>query len=113
MDGAALAQARRVKQRTYPELSGNHGRARLVVLAAEIGGRWSEDPRAFVRPRILAGRARQAWHHRWSSMLACASARAFALSLLERRAAVGCDGEPPSSSAVVTECRHLPRDSML
>ena len=42
-------------------------------------------------------------------MLACASARAFALSLLGRRAAVGCDGEPPSSSSVVTECRHLPR----
>ena len=25
----------------YPELSGANGRARLVVLAAEIGGRWS------------------------------------------------------------------------
>ena len=102
---------------------GNHGRARLVVLAAENGGRWSEEARAFVSqlakakarsvPRILAGRARQAWHHRWSSMLACASARAFALSLLDRRAAVGCDGEPPSSSAVVTECRHLRLDSTL
>ena len=123
VDGAALAQARRVKQRTYPELSGNHGRARLVVLAAEIGGRWSEEARVFVNQsakatarsvlRILAGRARQAWHHRWSSMLACASARAFALSLLDRRAAVGCDGKPPSSSVVVTECRHLPFDFML
>ena len=29
VDGAALAQARRVKQRAYPELSGNRGRARL------------------------------------------------------------------------------------
>ena len=44
VDGAALAQARRVKQRTYPAL----GRARLVVLAAGIGGRWSEEARAFV-----------------------------------------------------------------
>ena len=103
--------------------SGTHGRARLVVLAAEIGARWSEEARAFVSqlakakarsvPRILAGRARQAWPHRWSSMLACVSARAFALSLLERRTAVGCDGEPPSSSAVVKECHHLPLDSTL
>ena len=48
-DGAALVQARRLKRRTYPELSGDHGRARLVVLAAEVGGRWSEETRAFVR----------------------------------------------------------------
>ena len=89
VDGAALAQARRRKQRTYPELDG-HGRARLVVLAAKVGGRWSEEARAFVSqlakakarsvPRILAGRARQAWQHRWATLLACASARAFAVS---------------------------------
>ena len=36
-------------------------------------------------PRILSGRARQAWHHRWSSMLASASAHAFTLSLLDGR----------------------------
>ena len=97
VDRAALAQARRRKQRTYPELDG-HGRARLVVLAAEVGGRWSEEACAFEPiskakaksvPRILAGRARQAWQHRWATLLACASARAFALSLLDRRSAVG------------------------
>ena len=37
-DGVALMQARRRKERTYPELSGAHGRARLVVLACEVGG---------------------------------------------------------------------------
>ena len=36
-DGAALRQARRRKERVYPELSGAHGRARLVVLANEVG----------------------------------------------------------------------------
>ena len=41
-DGAALSSARRRKNRTYPELCGPHNRARLVVLAAETGGRWSE-----------------------------------------------------------------------
>ena len=39
VDSAALSEARRRKQRTYPELSGTQGRARLVVLAAEVGGR--------------------------------------------------------------------------
>ena len=116
-DGAALAQARRRKQRTYPEFGGQ-GRARLVVLAAEVGGRWSEEARAFVSQlaktkaksvsRVLAGRARQAWQHRWASLLACASARAFALSLLDRRPAVGSDGDVPCTSAVITDCRHLP-----
>ena len=32
-DGAALEQACRTKERTYPELTGEHGKARLVVLA--------------------------------------------------------------------------------
>ena len=49
-----------------------------MVLAAEVGGRWSEEARAFVNqlakaearsvPRVLAGRARQAWKHRWASL---------------------------------------------
>ena len=120
-DGAALLQARRWKQRCYPELSGAHGRARLVVLAADVGGRWSEEARAFVSqlakakarsvPHVLAGRVRQAYHHRWSSILACAAAR-FALSLLEKRPALGCDGDTPSPSEVVGACRHLPLDSV-
>ena len=72
-----------------------------MVLAAEVGGRWSEEARAFVSQlakakarcvsRVLTGRDRQAWH-RGASLLACASARAFALSLLDRSPAVGSDG---------------------
>ena len=117
-DGAALQQARQRKQLTHPELSGAFGRARLVVLAAEVGGRWSHEAHSFVCQlakaqalsvsRILKGRATQAWHHRWCSLLACTSARAFALSLLERRPALGCDGDTPSTSDVVAVCRHLP-----
>ena len=48
IDGVAVAAARRNKARTYPELSGGDGRARLVVLAAEVGGRWSEEVRKFL-----------------------------------------------------------------
>ena len=38
-DGAVLVEARKRKERTYPELAGVGGRATLVVLAAEVGGR--------------------------------------------------------------------------
>ena len=43
--GAVLQEARR----TYPELNGARGRARLVVLAAEVGGRWSDETAQFLR----------------------------------------------------------------
>ena len=45
---AALHIARRAKARTYPELTGA-GRARLVVLGVEVGGRWSEEAVTFIR----------------------------------------------------------------
>ena len=62
-DGAASVAASRRKERTYPELVGPRGRARLVVLAGEVGGRWCPETRAFLsqfarakarhEPRIL------------------------------------------------------------
>ena len=71
-DGVALMQARRRKERTYPELSGAHGRARLVLLACEVGGRWSSETEAFLRqfakcPRfrtVSVGRTCHSWA-RW------------------------------------------------
>ena len=78
-DGVVLAQARRKKERTYRELVGPKSRARLVVLAGEVGGRWS---RVFLRllarakarsePLILWKRVEQAWRMRWAAILACA-----------------------------------------
>ena len=47
-DGVALLEARRRKARTYPELTGQGGRARLVVLAGETGGRWSNETASFL-----------------------------------------------------------------
>ena len=88
VDGAALDEARRRKERTYPELCERHSRARLVVLAAEVGGRWLDEAADFLKqlakaitrgvPFVLQVRTRQAWQMRWSSLLACSSARAFA-----------------------------------
>ena len=46
------------------------------------------------------------WLRRWKALLACAAARAFALSLLERRCAPGCDGPTPSSDEVVRAHRY-------
>ena len=64
------------------------GRARLVVLAAEVGGRWSaETAQFFVAlsnakaesvPELLRGRVAAAWLRRWSTMLACSAVKAFA-----------------------------------
>ena len=42
-DGVVLQAARRRKERTYPELVGPRSRARLVVLAVEVGSRWPGD----------------------------------------------------------------------
>ena len=40
--GAAFLVARRRKERTYPELAGEGGWTRRVILAGEVGGRWSQ-----------------------------------------------------------------------
>ena len=116
MDGAACAAARRKKTRTYPELSGDGDRARLVVLALEVGGRWSREAWVFVRglamarareePAILRKKAQAAWHRRFVCILAVAAQRAFCESLLERSAGPGVDGAVPSTQSVLEAVRH-------
>ena len=70
-NGVALVDARRRKERTYPELAGDAGRARLIVLAAEVGRRWSDVALMFLKlvanaksrsaPGPLRGKASAAW----------------------------------------------------
>ena len=48
VDGAILEAARWRKERHHLELSGQQGRTRLVVLAAEVGGRWSQESVRFL-----------------------------------------------------------------
>ena len=45
--GAAVQDARRAKERTYPELLQTR-RCKLVVLAIEVGGRWSQEATTFL-----------------------------------------------------------------
>ena len=62
-DGAASGSATQ-GERTYPELVGPRIRARLVVLAVEVGGRWLSQTRSRVEPKLFRRRAEQAWRMR-------------------------------------------------
>ena len=61
----------------YPELVGRRARARLVVLAGDVAGRWSKETRAF-----SCCWHEQTWKMKWWAMLSCAAARTFAALLL-------------------------------
>ena len=89
--------ARQDKEATYPEFASST-RCRLVVLALETGGRFSEEAYAFVEelaacraneaPPVLRRSAKLAWQRRWTRLLACAAARALAESILAPAEAV-------------------------
>ena len=91
IDGATLTQTRRDKEATYPELVASN-RCRLVVVALETGGRWSDEAVDLFRMLAFA-KAREsppalkwpvvlAWERRWTRMLATTCAVAFAASLV-------------------------------
>ena len=119
-DGVALEAARRRKERTYPELTARGGRARLIVLGVEVGGRWSTETRSFLsrlahdRARserfLLRKRVEQAWRLRWGSLLSCAAARAVAMSLLDLPGSRGSDGVCPLPHDVERDFRHAGLD---
>ena len=102
-DGTQPQAVRRAKETTFPEFSSEEGRARLVVLAAEVGGRWSQETAEFLNamakiraqesPQILQGRVRTACVRRWSAILACSLVRSFSVCLLERRPVLGTGGD--------------------
>ena len=50
--------ARRPKETTHPELTGQNGRTELVVLGCEVGGRWSEEAPG-VPPRVGQGKGQR------------------------------------------------------
>ncbi len=107
--GAALHTARLAKERTYPELL-RAPRCRLVVLALELGGRWSREAADFIRllarcrarstPPLLRSACVAACVQRWSAALSFAAAKAFASTLLSLplHGAADVDGQPPELS---------------
>ena len=91
-DGVAIAAAEADKRATYPELV-HSTRCQLVVLACEVGGRWSgtcswlvrtlaEEKSAGAPPRLRRTTAR-AWEARWWGMLAVAVQNAVASTLVD------------------------------
>ena len=116
VDGAALAEARNRKNGTYPELSSPGGRARLVVVGTECGGRFSTEAWNFLRllanskvraePELNRTSAATAWRRRWAGMLAVASQRAFAESLLDKVVTRSADGPTPHAATVLEEDRY-------
>ena len=104
VDGAVCSRAREDKERKYPEHL-RDDRCRLVVLALETGGRWSEEAVQFVES-LAVSRAREApptlaalaWRRRWTRMLAVSCTRSFACSLVPPKvphALAGADDPPP------------------
>ena len=85
-NGKALEEARHRKERTYPELVGEGGRARLIVLGAEVGGRWSKETAEFLYGSDVG---RDCW-----------------LVQLRRRSQCLSDGATPSVHEVICEVRH-------
>ena len=122
--GAALRIARRSKARTYPELT-QGGRARLVVFAMELGGRWSEEAATFIRMLaqhrardanpLLREAAQHAWSSRWTALLAAAAMRSFACSLLHTpgSSSTNVDGPCPLLSDTLTGAAPAPHPSRL
>ena len=92
IDGVILSEARRDKERRYPELVAGR-RCRLVVVAIETGGRWSDEAVDFIAqlafakarevPAYMHGPAVSAWQRRWTRMLSTVCALSFAASLVE------------------------------
>ena len=112
--GAALRDARRRKERTYPELIGSR-RCRLVVLGIETGGRWSEEASMFVKllaqakarqaPPLLQTSLAAALISRWTASLSHAAMHAFAASLLAQDCSnhTNVEGNQPTLSQVLAE----------
>ena len=114
-----LRAARQAKERTYPELV-RGDRCRLVVLAMEVGGRWSEETAGFLRrlaqarsravPQALRPAAIQASIARWSALLTQAAQTPFAASLTMQDPAThtGPDGEDIPLSTLLQHCPPTP-----
>ena len=79
----------------FPELAWGRRRARMVVLAAEVGSRWSVETANFwaslartkaqAYPHVLQERVQRACIWRWSALLVCSAVIALTASLQDRR----------------------------
>ena len=85
---------------------GRGSRARLVVFAIEVGGRWSPELQSYVaqfakskarkHPFFLQRRFEQAWWMWWGGFFACTVEQAVATCLLDLRCVHGANGQHSS-----------------
>ena len=111
-----LADPGHRRREPCPELAGEGGRARLVVHAAEVGGRWSNEASQFVgslawakahsAPDSTQTQVAHAWNRRWRKILACTAAKSFANTLLEHASPTAAGGTTPSEVDVMRDCAH-------
>ena len=114
--GTAIARGEREKDRTYPELVDSPV-LRLVTLAGETGGRWSEATAFLLRqlaqargrdaPRRLRLSATLGWEQRWWAMLSVAAQSALASTLVDDAVVLldGRDGQDPLLCDVCMDCQ--------
>ena len=115
-NGLRLRAARRQKEVVYPEFIGS-ARAKLVVLAHEVGGRWAPEALRLLRrlathrcgraPPLLQRSAQSAWHRRWLCSVSTAAQSALAASLAEPAAlwTAGPVLPMPTTSSTTTKNR--------
>ena len=123
-DGVAITRAEEAKRVTYHDLVAS-SRCRLVVLACEVGGRWSDTCVAFVRkcaalraqgaPPLLRVAAQAAWAARWWAMLGVAQQTTLAATLVEPSFPTldALAGEAPPLADVLLEGEPPPLPSRL
>ena len=90
-DGVRLEAARVRKDKKYPELLTTR-RCKLVVVAMEVGGRWSDEAWTFLSllaqakaatgPKTLQQSMQYRLVRRWSQMISVAAQAGFAATLL-------------------------------
>jgi hypothetical protein len=113
-DGVAAESARARKESTYPELRSSDT-AKLVVVACETGGRWSEEAVDFLRqlaqarsrsaPAALRKSAELGWLSRWSGIMAVAAQASLATTLMggDPWTVCGRDGFTPGLDKVLVD----------
>ena len=120
LDGAAAARARADKERKYPELA-TGARCRLVVLAVETGGRFSDEVGDFLRQLAQAKSISAPWYfrastaaafeRRWSRMLAvCVATSCMEALLLDKDELANVSatvGREPWLQDLLTESRDM------
>ena len=112
--GVSLQRAEHEKDVTYPELVGSDT-VRLMTLACETGGRWSEAcatiiaglaaARAREAPRYLQLAARLAFERRWWALLSCTQQDTLAATLVDDAVLLldGHDDLPPELVDVLVD----------